>query len=460
MRTLLIVALALTLICVGLGGWYYYHSSHAATTFRTVPVERGDLLATISATGTLQAEDVIDVGAQVNGRIKEFGPDPHDDKKLVTWNTVVEEGTVLARIDDALYLAALRQADAQLEQAKTRVDQAKANVGVAKANVAQARARLDQTRADYERSEKLLPGGGVAKADLEVSKMGYDTARAGVVSADAALVQAQAAVPDAEAAVKIAQANRDSAQTNVDYTVIKSPVKGVVIDRRVNIGQTVVSSLNAPSLFLLAKDLKRLQVWASVNEADIGQIDVGQTVKFTVDAHPNEVFKGTVSQVRLNATMTQNVVTYTVVVDTNNSTGKLKPYETANLQFEVSKRTNVLLVPNAALRWRPQVEQVVPEERDAFAKSMKRKESSGATAPARQDKAQEKPDRATVWVADGNLVRPVKVRIGLSDGFMTEIVKGDLEEGAQLVVGESRPGDDGGTTNPFTPKLFGGGKKQ
>jgi HlyD family secretion protein len=455
---MLIVVLALALVCAGLGGWYYYHVSHGATTFRTVSVERGDLLATISATGTLQAEDVIDVGAQVNGRIARFGVDPKDSKKLVSWNTEVKEGTELAYIDDALYQAALRQAQAQLEQAKARVDQAKANVEVAKANVGQARARLDQTKADYERSEKLYPSGGIAKADYEVSKMGYDTAKAGVVSAEAALVQAQAAVPDAVAAVGIAEANRDSAQTNVDFTVIKSPVKGVIIDRRVNIGQTVVSTYNAPSLFLLAKDLTRLQVWASVNEADIGQIDVGQAVKFTVDAKPNEVFKGTVSQIRLNATMTQNVVTYTVVVDTDNSSGKLKPYETANLQFEVSRRTNVLLVPNAALRWRPQVEQVVPEARDAFAKSLKRKESAGATAPARQDKDKEKPDRATVWLADGSYVRPVKVRIGHSDGFMTEIVKGDLEEGAQLVVGESHQGDDNGTSNPFTPKLFGGKK--
>jgi HlyD family secretion protein len=459
MRTVLIVLLLVAVTGTALGGWYYYQASHPATTFRTVSVERGDLLATISATGTLQAEEVIDVGAQVNGRIKEFGVDPHNAKKLVDYNTVVEKDTVLARIDDALYQAALHQAQAQLAQAKTRVDQAKANVKVAKANVAQARARLEQTKADFERSEKLLPSGGVARADLEVSKMGYDTAKAGVGSADAALAQAEAAVPDAEAAVKIAEANVESAQTNVDYTVIKSPVKGVVIDRRVNIGQTVVSSLNAPSLFLLAKDLTRLQVWASVNEADIGQIDVGQPVKFTVDAQANEVFQGTVSQIRLNATMTQNVVTYTVVVDTDNTSGKLKPYETANLQFEISRRTNVLLVPNAALRWRPQVGQVVAEAREAFANSLKRKENTGATAPARQDKDKEKPDRATVWVAEGSFVRPVKVRIGRSDGFMTEIVKGDLEEGAQLVVGEGHKDDNGGTSNPFTPKLFGGKKE-
>src|SRR5205823_11154354 len=146
-----------------------------------------------------------------------------------------------------------------------------------------------------------------------------------------------------------------NAEINLAYCTITSPVKGVIVDRRVNIGQTVVSSLNAPSLFLIAKDLKRLQVWASVNEADIGNIRSGQQVTFTVDAYPGRTFKGTVApdQPRLNASMTQNVVTYTVVVTTRNDDGKLKPYLTANVNFEVSKHENVLLVPNAALRWKP-----------------------------------------------------------------------------------------------------------
>ena len=154
-----------------------------------------------------------------------------------------------------------------------------------------------------------------------------------------------------------------AAQRNLSYCTIKSPVKGVIIDRRVNIGQTVVSSLNAPSLFLIAKDLKRMEVWVSVNEADIGNIHQGQPVSFTVDAYPNEIFHGEVGKVRLNATMTQNVVTYTVEVITDNSSGKLLPYLTANVLFELSQKENVLLVPNVALRWSPQTKQVAPEFR-------------------------------------------------------------------------------------------------
>src|SRR5205823_6028616 len=153
---------------------------------------------------------------------------------------------------------------------------------------------------------------------------------------------------------------------NLGYCTIRSPVKGVIVDRRVNVGQTVVASLNAPSLFLIAKDLKRMQIWASVNEADIGQIHPGQAVSYTVDAYPGEVFTGQVSHVRLNATMNQNVVTYTVVVTTDNSKGRLLPYLTTNLQFRVSERTNVLMVPNTALHWQPQLDQVAPAAREDF----------------------------------------------------------------------------------------------
>src|SRR5262249_42173603 len=236
---------------------------------------------------------------------------------------------------------------------------------------------------------------------------------------------------------------------------IKSPVDGVIVDRRVNVGQTVVSSLNAPSLFLIAKDLRRMQVWASVNEADIGQIQKGQQVRFTVDAYPNEVFKGEVAQVRLNASMTQNVVTYTVVVNTDNTSGKLLPYLTANLQFIVSEKSSTLLVPKAALRWRPQANQVHPDIRDKFVKSLRQKKAEGKPA-AEKDRV----ERGTVWVVDEGFVRPVRVRIGLGDGAMTEILGNDLREGVELVVGEARQENGGETTNPFTPQMFGGKKQQ
>jgi HlyD family secretion protein len=222
----------------------------------------------------------------------------------------------------------------------------------------------------------------------------------------------------------------------------------------VNIGQTVVASLSAPSLFLLAKDLRRIQVWASVNEADIGHLRTGQQVSFSVDAFPGTRFKGTIVQMRLNATMVQNVVTYTVVVSTDNSDGKLLPYMTANLDFEIDRRENALRVPNAALRWQPAPQQVAPDARADFIKTLRAaKGTASDSKPA--EKAKDNHDRGRVWVEDGQFVRPVKVRIGLSDGTMTEITGGDLADNTPVVVGETHENNTGGgTSNPFTPQLF------
>lgn len=232
------------------------------------------------------------------------------------------------------------------------------------------------------------------------------------------------------------------------------------MDRRVNIGQTVVASLNAPSLFLIAKDLKRMQVWASVNEADIGNIHPGQPVRFTVDAYPGRTFRGAVDKVRLNATMTQNVVTYTVEINTDNSDGKLLPYLTANVAFEVTKQEDVLLVPNAALRWLPMPQQVVPDARQEFASASRRKPV--ATQPAAVGAAPSAAGRTQgqVWIQDGGFVRPVVVKVGLSDGSMTEVQGDHLSEGTEVVVGEAMRGTGTAqTTNPFTPQFFGNRNK-
>src|SRR5262249_22538023 len=238
-------------------------------------------------------------------------------------------------------------------------------------------AKYVQADHDLDRLQRIRVTGAVAPQDLDAAQAAYDTARASVGVSDAALVQAKAAVIDARAAVEdakaavadaLAQLKQD--QQNLDYTTIRSPIKGVVISRRVTLGQTVQSSFNAPSLFLLARDLRRLKVWVSVNEADLGQVREGQKVKFTVDAYPHDVFEGTVDRIRKDATMSQNVVTYTVEVLTDNPmrNGKLvlEPYQTANAQFEVDERKNVLLVPNAALRWRPQPQQVAPDYRSEY----------------------------------------------------------------------------------------------
>jgi HlyD family secretion protein len=216
----------------------------------------------------------------------------------------------------------------------------------------------------------------------------------------------------------------------------------------VTIGETVVSSFNTPSLFLIAKDLTRMQVWVSVNEADIGSIYPGQPVSFTVDAFPNRTFQGKVGKVRLNATMTQNVVTYTVEVNTENSDGKLLPYLTANAQFLSGERHHVLLVPNAALRWRPPMDLIAPDSRDSAAAQ----QATGHRPPPDSPGARHP---ATVWVAEGPFVRPIEVTAGLSDGTETEVEGKGLSEGQQIILGfqlASNPGDSDPANNPFAPQ--------
>jgi HlyD family secretion protein len=290
-----------------------------------------------------------------------------------------------------------------------------------------------------------------------MARFTYQAADAALGVGNAAILQAAAQVTFAKANVARTRADLSQAratlrrsQTNLGYCTIKSPVKGVIVDRRINVGQTVVSSLNSPSLFLIAKDLKRLEVWASVNEADIGSIRSGQTVRFTVDAFPGHTFHGVVAedQPRLNASMNQSIVTYTVVVDTDNSEGKLLPYLTADVEFQVATHKDVLTVPNAALRWHPSAERLAS---DGLA-------GVPAASPA-SDSADDASGKGTLWVQESNRLRSVQVDEILNDGTRTEVVATDLAAGARVIVGESYEAASSETTDPFSPKMFGNSKR-
>jgi HlyD family secretion protein len=472
MRKLMIIG-AIVLVVAGLGGglglWYVRAAGGSGPGFRTEEAKRGDLLATISASGTVEPVDIVDVGAQVTGQVIEYGKD--DQGIDINYGSVVHKGTLLAKIDPKLYQAKVNQSEATVQQNEAKVREANANVTLAKANVDQGKAKYDQAKRDWDRAQVLRPQNSIAQADYDAYESAYFTNKAALAVNDAALVQAQAMVGDAEAAVKNANAILEQDKINLGYCDIKSTVEGKIIDRRVTLGQTVQSSFNTPSLFLLALDLRKMNVWASVNEADIGQVKEGQTVHFTVDAHRDEVFTGTVSRIRLNATSTQNVVTYTVEVLTENlpdkdhPNGKLLPYLTANLQFEVDKRANVLMVSNEALRWRPDASQVAPDARAAYQKFLRGKEDDTGGSDAKpsgdaKPKGGKAQRRGMVWVQDGKYVRPVKVRLGLTDGTRTEIVDGDLEDGTTIISGDAPQNSGGnGTTNPFAPQMFGGQKK-
>ncbi len=398
-------AAALILIVFGIS----WRGSSTGAAYRTVPIERGSLVSSITATGTVEPEEVIDVGAQVAGIITSFGVDSSG--KPIDYGSEVEEGTVLARIDDSLYLSDVQRAEAELKQAE--------------ADVLQLRAKLKQSEQDWKRAQKLGPSDALSQSAYDSYQAAFDAAHAALAVGEARVAQAVSAL--------------DKAKRNLGYCTIKSPVRGVIIDKRVNVGQTVVSSLNAPSLFLIAKDLRKMEVWVSVNEADIGSVQKGQRVIFTVDAFPGEEFIGRVEKVRLNASMTQNVVTYIVEVAADNSSGRLLPYLTANARFEVDRKDDVFLVPNSALRWAPAGE---------------------AGEAAAEDVSGGHERTGVIWVLERGAARPLQVGIGASDGTRTEVSGEKVAEGMPVIVGtKSERSAPGTTNNPFAPQIRRGSKR-
>jgi HlyD family secretion protein len=482
----IIFLVILTGILSWVGYKYYRAQDGSQMTFRYADVTRGRLVATIGSTGTLQPRDTVDVGAQVAGPIIFIGKDSNTQSGIVDWGSavkgpehdgqgkVIKKGTVLAQIDPDLYeaavqsaTAAVKSAQASVKSAQAAVKSAKAAAQSAKADLQQKRAVLNQATQDWGRAQKLYPSGGVAKAEYDLYQANFEAAKANVANSEANVEKTESDIRTAEAVVEVneanvrtAEGNLRTAKKNLDYTTISSPVTGVVIDRRVNVGQTVVASLSAPSLFLLAKDLRRMEVWATVNEVDVGKIKVGQKVKFTVDAYPGRAYRGKVVpqgklSKRLNAMMNQNVVTYTVVVSVDNEDLTLDPYLTANLTFIVEDKNDVLLVPNAALRWQPATKQVAPDIRDSYAKLHGKKRSTEGEQ-----------DRGLVWVTgEDGFVRYIEVVTGASDTVNTEVKEvlngAELVPGqVKLIVGEGRASAQGGGSNPFVAQPFAPKKKE
>ena len=395
------------------GVWYWNESRGTRVSYRTVAVRRGDLRATINATGTMEPEQVVDVDAQVAGQVRDYGTDPAEPSKPIGHGSIVEPGTILAHLDASLFHA--------------RVDQAKGNLAKAQADVLQSEAKLRQSDLELDRAKRLN-----AKAVGFIAQQELDSA----ISSQAA---SRAALAVSQGAVAVAKADLEEATVNLGYTTIKSPVKGVILDRRINVGQTVGPTMGSPTLFLIAKDLSRMEIWSSVNENDIGSIHHGQPVRFTVGALAGQTFEGTVKQIRLNASMVSNVVTYTVVIGVENPSGKLLPYLTARLEFEVEGRQQVLLVPNAALRWRPRPKHVAPDARAAYEQSLARRAGDppspgSASASASSDRIE---PLSLLWIKAGEFVRPIEAKVGLSDGAITQVEGRGIDEGLEVVIGSS-----------------------
>lgn len=391
--------LAVAVLAVGIGGIYAMYGKTPAVTFRTATVERGDIVSTVSATGTLNAVTTVQVGTQVSGTIQQL---------FVDYNSPVRRGQVIARLDPAIF-------NAQVEQARGNLLAAEANLQKAKVTAADARRTL-------ERNRQLLKDGIVAQSDFDTAQTTSDAAQAGIQSAAATIVQMRGALRQA--------------QTNLNNATIRSPVDGVVISRSVDVGQTVAASLQTPTLFTIAQDLTRMQIETSVDESDISRVRLGQPVAFTVDAYPNVKFAGNVTQVRNAPVTVSNVVTYVVVVGVDNKDLRLKPGMTANVAIETNRKENVLTLPAAALRFKPATDGG--------------KRSRGNTA--KSGKKGSDGERVFVPGPDGK-ARPVGVTTGISNDTVIELVGGGLKEGDQVIVGTLSAEKKNGTGGHFGPRF-------
>lgn len=373
MRRGFLVSSLAVIAAAGLTAAYWYEGDAApAAAYRFARIEQGPLVAAVSTTGTLNAVTTVTVGSQLSGQIKQL---------MADFNSEVKAGQLLARLDQDQLLAKRSQAVADLAAAKAQVIQQKAAADRARADVENGRAAIANARAgvnraevalrdaerDHRRKQELLPKGVVTQADADKAQAALDTARAQLVSARAQLDQAEAALAASQALAKVAEAQIASAeatvtqreaalqqvQVDIDRSEIRSPIDGVVVQRSVDVGQTVAASLQAPTLFTIAEDLRRMEVYASVDEADIGRVRVGQEVTFTVTSYPADTFRGEVKQIRLAPQTVSNVVTYIVVISADNAQRKLLPGMTATARIVTDSRDNAIKVPNIALRWRP-----------------------------------------------------------------------------------------------------------
>lgn len=411
---------AILLVSVGLFAAFRFNSTPQEQHF-TAKVERGDIHDVVEATGTINAVITVQVGSQVSGTISKLNVD---------FNSRVHKGDVVALIDPALFQGALLQASADL-------DSAKANLAAAKANLEKVKATSVQTKADYDRAILLTKQNITSKQQLDVAKANYDSTNASVGAAVATVTQAEAQVNQKAAALSVAR-------TNLNYTVIRSPIDGTVVARNVDVGQTVAASLQAPTVFTIAQDLTKMLVYTKTDESDVGNIKPGKVVTFKVDAFPKETFHGVVSQVRMNPTTVQNVVTYDTMVAFENPELKLFPGMTAYVTIPVATVQNALKLPNTALRYKPPrtPEEILRVYKQYGIEEKQLEVSAQAVSPGGGiESNRTRPPRvsnAIVWkLRPDKTMEPVSLTLGITDHSYTEVAalqKGELKEGDNVIV--------------------------
>lgn len=378
-RTAWILTAAITGAAVAAAAWWFTRNGDNAATYKTAPIERGTLQAAVSSSGTVNPVRQVSVGTQVSGQIVEMRAD---------FNTEVKQGQLIARIDPQNFEYKLRQAGADLEAARAAVINAQANVAAVMAGVSKAQLDADNARRDLARKQDLLAKAFISQAELDTARNLAGTLGEALKVTQAQLDVARAQVTSAQAVVKQREAALAQAKVDLERTEIRSPVDGIVIKRSVDVGQTVAASLQAPELFIIARNLSDMQVEAAIDEADVARVHPGQRVTFTLDAMPGRTLEGRVQQIRKAAVSAQNVVTYTVVIPFDNPGNALLPGMTANVRIVVDTRENVLKVANAALRVRiAGVEPAAPASGAASAAAPKVPPGSVAAAPAGQGAA-------------------------------------------------------------------------
>lgn len=424
--------------------------------YRMARVEKGDIVAMISATGTINPVINVQVGSQVSGIIQALYAD---------YNSEVKKDQVIAQLDPSTFQAQVTQASANLESARANlknveadianlsagIENAQANLKTAKANVEKAQVAVKDAAQNLQRRLELFKAALISASDRDAAQTAYDSAVAQLKAAQAQEASAEAQLKSTQAqyrsalakrdvamaAIKQAEAALEQARVNLERTTIRSPIDGIVISRSVDVGQTVAASLQAPTLFTIAQDLTKMQVNANIDEADIGRVRVGQEAIFTVSSYPGETFTGKVIQIRNQPITTQNVVTYDTIIEVDNPELKLKPGMTATVSVIIAKREGVKRVLNTALNFKPDLLQAGRNR----VQSSSREESSGTAygSEKRDNSTPSKRDTRRVWILSESGPKPITVEVGLTDGTYTEIKGDSLQEGQEVIIGSEGP---------------------
>jgi HlyD family secretion protein len=417
-RPLLLAALLLILTGAGWGVYLFFFSDTPAATYRFAKLERGPITASVAATGTLTPVVSVQVSSQISGQIREV---------LVDFNSIVKAGQRLAQIAPETYEHRVRQAEADLEAAR-------ATVAVQQAELYRAKVNLADAERDHERKHSLVARNFISAAELDKTKTTLEAARA-----QTRVVEAQAR--NSSALVKQREAQLGQARVDLGRTEILAPADGIVIKRSVEPGQTVAASLQAPEMFVIARNLADMQVETAIDEADVGRLQLNQEASFTVDAFPGKRFRGNVTQVRKAAQVVSNVVTYTIVVSAANPDLVLLPGMTANVRIITAQKEDVLKVANAALRFRPPT-----TEKSALAG---RQPPPGASGKSGKTAA----GSGKLWILDSNgQPSVIDVKTGLNDGNQTELLETELAPGHEVIIGMAAAGEKGKPATP--PRLF------